>query len=43
LLNNQTINKTQAQLNISSLPAGIYFVKITTKRKVYLEKVIVIT
>ncbi len=40
LLNKQAVNGSQIQLNISSLPAGIYFIRVATTSKVYIERII---
>ena len=40
LLSKQMVNSPQAQLNISSVPAGIYFIRVATGQKVYVERII---
>ena len=40
LLNKQSVNGTQTQLNISSVPAGIYFIRAATAQEVYVERII---
>ncbi len=40
LLSKQSVNASQTQLNISSLPAGIYFIRVATAQKVYVERVV---
>ncbi|MDR1729706.1 MAG: glycoside hydrolase family 9 protein [Prevotellaceae bacterium] len=38
LLSKQQANASQTQLNISSLPQGIYFIRVETTQKVYMER-----
>jgi hypothetical protein len=41
LLQNRKINDNQVQLNTSSLPVGIYFLRIATVNQVYLQKILI--
>jgi hypothetical protein len=41
LLQIQQVNETQTQLHVSSLPAGIYFLRITTQNQISLQKVLI--
>jgi hypothetical protein len=40
LLNKQPVNGSQTQLNIHSLQSGIYFIRVSTAQKVYVERII---
>ncbi len=40
LLSKQPVNEAQTQLNISSLPSGIYFIRVATMQKVYVERIV---
>ncbi len=40
LLNRQTVNAAQAQLSLSSLPAGVFLIRIATVQKVYVKRIV---